>query len=464
MVAALCFILGVVLLALAPNYTILLLGRFWVGIGVGIGLAIDPMYIAELSPAARRGELVTYSEIALNVGLVLGFASGPVLSTLSVPPDRRWRIMFALGAIMPLVLIGLVLTVLPESPRWLIAHGRDMEAIHILKRTHPPHWKIEAVVSDIRESLHVEAVAHNNHNRASSSGVEGWKALLVHPTPAIQRMLLVGVCAAIAQQAIGIDAIQYYLLDVLAQSGLTSDNSKQDVALIGLGLIKLGFIFVGGQLFDRKGRRPLLLTSLLGTAVSTLAIGVTFLASSSSSSNSTPNAGFVVTGLACYLAFFSVGMGPGGWLIPSEVFFATCFRAKAMSVATVANRLTATFMASTFLSMAALVGWGPFFLLLSLSSVLWAWAAHQYLPETRRKSLEDMANYFATLTGDDSVLEAEARLLHTGGGGASHPSVELTTASSVARPPEINPTSSFPPAAPAPPLSQEPLPLPPPIV
>ena len=110
----------------------------------------------------------------------------------------------------------------------------------------------------------------------------------------------------------------------------------------------------------------------------------------------------------------------------------------AMSVVTVANRLTAAFMALAVLSVAALVGWGPFFLLLSLSSVMWAWAAHLYLPETRHQSLEDKAQYFATLTGDDSVLEAEARLLHGGGGNSplspSHPSAELTMAAAASRP------------------------------
>ena len=77
-------------------------------------------------------------------------------------------------------------------------------------------------------------------------------------------MLLVGVGTTIAQQAVGIDAIQYYLIDVLEESGVKSERA-QLVILILLGLVKLAFIFVGGKLFDKRGRRPLLFASLIGT-------------------------------------------------------------------------------------------------------------------------------------------------------------------------------------------------------
>jgi MFS family permease len=103
-------------MAIADSYTILMVGRFFIGLGVGFGLAIDPLYIAEVTPASHRGELVTWSEIGTNVGILLGFFSGVVF--YGMDKGSEWRLMFIMGAFLPIVMIFLVLKVMPESPRW----------------------------------------------------------------------------------------------------------------------------------------------------------------------------------------------------------------------------------------------------------------------------------------------------------------------------------------------------------
>jgi hypothetical protein len=119
---------------------------------------------------------------------------------------------------------------------------------------------------------------------------------------------------------------------------------------------------------------------------------------------------FSVLGLALYMCSFSIGMGPGAWLIPSEVF-ASSIRAKSMSVATFFNRITATLMASTFLSTANAIGWAGFFLMLAAISSLVAAFIFFFLPETKGRSLEDMSIYFAEITNDSSLLDAEAKIM-----------------------------------------------------
>jgi hypothetical protein len=99
-------------------------------------------------------------------------------------------------------------------------------------------------------------------------------------------------------------------------------------------------------------------------------------------------------------------MGPGAWLIPSEVF-STKIRAKAMSLATFSNRVTATLMSSTFLSTANAMSWAGFFSLLAFIVLLVALFFYIYLPETNGHSLEDMTLFFAEITGDRAVLEGE---------------------------------------------------------
>ena len=71
-VASVGFIIGVLCMASAQSFTVLMLGRVVVGLGCGFGFAVDPVYISEISPPHARGRLVTWSEIGTNIGILLG--------------------------------------------------------------------------------------------------------------------------------------------------------------------------------------------------------------------------------------------------------------------------------------------------------------------------------------------------------------------------------------------------------
>jgi MFS family permease len=354
--------------------------------------------------------LVTYSEIAINVGIVLGFASGLLLTPITTNGNglEKWRVMIACGAILPVVMILLVLChALPESPRWLLQKGRIEEAQQVLAQVHDcpaDHVMVRAMVREIQTSIERE-------QEAAHQSI-GLFTLLARPS--LRRVLFIGVGTAVAQQVVGIDAIQNYLLDVIdhaassAAGGASSEETTtQSVTLISLGMLKLVFIMVGGSLFDTMGRRPLFLASVTGMAVALLLISLAFCFSDDSSSTWSHRA--IIGGLAFYLIFFSIGMGPGAWLIPSEIF-PLSIRGKAMSLATLGNRITATFMSSTFLSISTALGWSGFFFLLFVVCLIVLAFFYLYLPETKGHSLEEMTLYFAELTGDTSVLEAEERV------------------------------------------------------
>mmetsp|Transcript_25347 Transcript_25347/g.37181 ORF Transcript_25347/g.37181 Transcript_25347/m.37181 type:complete len:595 (+) Transcript_25347:83-1867(+) len=403
-VAAVGFIFGVLLQASAASFNVLMIGRVFVGLGVGFGLAVDPIYIAEISPAAHRGRLVTWSEIATNIGIVLGFTSG--LAFLNVDENTAWRAMFAMGAILPTIMIFLAYKVMPESPRWLVSKGRESEALVVLEKIYPPGYNVNVIVEEIKEGIEREIAAEH---------AVGWDMILF-PSPAFKRMLLVGIGTAVAQQVVGIDAIQYFLIFILDESGIKS-RITQSTILIFLGLLKLAMIFVAGFLFDTKGRRPLMFTSLAGMTVALLLISVNFIGDSH-------NAAFAVVGIGLYLSFFSLGMGPGAWLIPSEVF-STSIRAKAMSVATFMNRVAGTLMTSTFLSVANALSWAGFFLLLAVVCLICLLFLYLLLPETKGRALEDMSTYFAEITGDRSILDVEETLARqTSNPGGSSPARE----------------------------------------
>jgi len=390
LVAAVQFCIGVTIMSTAKSFWVLMLGRMIVGIGVGVGEAIDPMYIAEVAPTHIRGELVSWAEAGVALGVVLGFSSSFVFD---IDQENAWRFMLAAGAAMPMVMMFLILyRVMPESPRWLLSQDREVEARTILETIYREET-VDAVVQEVQESLALE--------REANSAV-GWKAILWMPSPAIRRMLTVGVGMAIIQQAVGIDSIMFYLMFVIQEAGIKR-QSLQTFALVLLGTVKLIFVFVGAKCFDHYGRRPLLFTSLLGCA------GSLVLVSAAIDSQASWSKFVLIGGLAAYLAFFSVGLGPGNWVVVSEVF-ALSIRAKAMSVAVFPNRVTATIMASTFLTVAKALTWPVFFLVLAgvcLASLLFLYL---YLPETAGRSLEEMAVYFAEITGDRSILDVEEKL------------------------------------------------------
>ena len=169
-----------------------MVGRMIVGIGVGVGEAIDPMYIAEIAPSHVRGELVSWAEAGVAIGVVLGFAS----SLLGV----GWRIMVALGAVLPIGMVVLTTWVLPESPRWLVAHQNESLARAILERIYPTEALVDDIVGEMKSSLELERAA---------SKLVGWQAMF-RPTPAVRRTLVVGVGIACIQQVVGIDDVMFY--------------------------------------------------------------------------------------------------------------------------------------------------------------------------------------------------------------------------------------------------------------
>jgi len=114
-------------------------------------------------------------------------------------------------------------------------------------------YDVDLIVRDIQEAIERERIAEEN---------VGWR-MIFFPTPAIRRMLIVGVASAVSQQAVGIDAIQYYLMDILEQSGIETEKSRLGILML-LGMVKLLFIFIGGYYFDKYGRRPMFFISFIG--------------------------------------------------------------------------------------------------------------------------------------------------------------------------------------------------------
>lgn len=269
----------------------------------------------------------------------------------------------------------------------------DFASHCIILYYHTSDFNVDLIIADIKEALERERIAEHSI---------GW-SVIFRPSPAIRRMLFLGLLVPVAQQAAGIDAIQYYLLDIMRIVGISS-KAERHIFLIGIGLVKLSAIVFSSQLLDRLGRRFVILLSLAGLIASLLMISMA-LAVEPSNSTST----VVLVGLTTYMGFYGLGLGPVAWLLPSEIF-ASCIRAKGVSIATFLNRAVATLMATSFLSIQNTISWPIFFLVLATICSVTLLLLYLYLPETKGRSLEDMSLFFAEETDDFSILNAERQL------------------------------------------------------
>ncbi len=134
----LLFTLGALLMGLAPTPTILILGRALVGLGVGLASVTVPVYIAECAPAGSRATLVTVNVLMITTGQFMAYFVDWACTFL----PGTWRWMLGLAAV-PSVVQGVLLVGLPESPRWLMAHGHAGEAQQVLRKLRGGAYSVE---------------------------------------------------------------------------------------------------------------------------------------------------------------------------------------------------------------------------------------------------------------------------------------------------------------------------------
>ena len=357
---AVVFGLGALGAALAPDTAWLIVARVVAGIAIGIASFVAPLYISEIAPTAIRGKLVSINQVALTSGIVIAYCIDYAFA-----PSQAWRWMFAL-ALIPAAAFGIGLIFIPNSPRWLVGRRRVDEARAVLKRIRGPE-QVEGELGEIRHSV------------AQQKG--HWSELF---SQNLRPAMIVGVGLAITQQITGINTVIYYAPTIFRFAGLLS-ASVAILASIGVGVVNVALTVVAMQLIDRVGRRPLLLVSLAGMALSLFALGLAFSLPQLSGS-----LGWIaVASLMVYVGSFAVGLGPVFWLVLSEIY-PLRIRGRAMSVGTVANWSANLIVALSFLTLTQVLGKpATFWLYAVVSSGAWLFAFF-LVPETKDQSLEQI--------------------------------------------------------------------------
>lgn len=358
MLSAALFLVSAIGSALPQNLDQFVVARMLGGMGIGVASMLSPVYIAEIAPSRLRGRLVALNQFAIITGMLVTYFVNWAL--VDVPGNWRW--MLGSEAIPALAFLLLLLKI-PETPRWLFVQGEEEKAREILK-------KIGGEGFATTEFINIKATAHLPELRLSDL----WRGPL-------RRALLIGLGLAIFQQITGINTVLYYTPRIFLETGWADTNSAF-VSTIVVGLVNIIFTLFSIYYIDRWGRRPLLAFSLAGMGLSLCLLGWTFL------SGTFPP--FVtVLALLAYVAFFMVGLGPGYWVVISEIFPGE-LRGRAVSIA------TTMLWASTFAISLSFP-----LLLESIGAALtfWSYAAAclaglifvvAFVPETKNKSLEEI--------------------------------------------------------------------------
>ena len=360
MVAAALFAISSLGAALPRNLGEFIAARLAAGVATGIASMLAPLYIAENSPSRIRGRLVTFNQWAIVSGILLAYLVNWMLAGLG---PQCWRWMFAAAAAPALVFwIGLIFV--PESPRWLVKQQLDYEALQVLVR-------LEGASQAAHELREIQDTVREEE--------DSLRQLL---EPAFRRPLVIAVTLAVLQQITGVNTVFYYASLIFHdQVGTRSTASALGLNVI-IGCINFLATIVAIWMIDRAGRKPLLLVSSAGMAVSLVVLGAAFLV------HPVP-AGLVLLVILAYVVSFGVGMGPGVWVLMSELF-PTRIRGRAMAIATVALWLASLLLTVTFLSLVSAFGPSATFWLYAALSVLTFVFLWRVVPETKGKSLEQI--------------------------------------------------------------------------
>jgi len=317
MAAALLFFISAVGSAAAHSLVFFVTARVLGGIAVGVASILSPMYIAELAPAKYRATLVSLNQLAIVIGILIAFFSNYLLVDTG---ENNWRWMLLVMA-APAILLFFSLFLVPESPRWLVARGRNNDALQVLVKTSGK----EFAASELNE---IEKTLKNQEEST-------FRDLLA---PKIKPLLFIGIILAVFQQITGINTIMYYAPKIFANVGQSNDSALLQTILIGG--TNLVFTLVAMVLIDRFGRKLLIVIGSTGMMLMLAGLSALYFTNQTSGI-------MVLVFILGYCAFFAASLGPALWVVAAELF-PNRLRSKGMSVAIVSLWIACTIVSIAF--------------------------------------------------------------------------------------------------------------------
>ncbi|XP_057970725.1 D-xylose-proton symporter-like 2 [Malania oleifera] len=373
-VAALWYLIGAIITAVAPDFAVMVIGRLVFGIGIGLAMHAAPMYIAETAPSQIRGRLISLKEFFIVLGMVVGYTVGSLL----VDIVSGWRYMYA--ASVPFsVIMGIGTWWLPDSPRWLLlcaiqgkGNLQDLRETAICCLCRLRGQVIGDSAPGQIDEIMAELSYVGEEKEVSLGEMFHGKCL---------KALIIGTGLVLFQQITGQPSVLYYAASILQSAGFSAASDATRVSIL-LGLLKLIMTGTAVLVVDKFGRRPLLLGGVSGMGISLFLLGSYYLF--------LDDAPYVaVVALLLYVGCYQLSFGPIGWLMISEIF-PLRLRGRGLSIAVLVNFGANAIVTFAFSPLKALLGAGILFYVFAAITVLSLLFIFFIVPETKGLSLEEI--------------------------------------------------------------------------
>ncbi len=368
LLSALIFVVGSILSGLAPQdgSLYLIAVRVLLGLAVGAASALVPAYMSEMSPARLRGRLSGINQTMIVSGMLLSYVVDFLLKDM--PETIAWRLMLSLAAV-PAIILFLGVLRLPESPRFLVRHGKIEEARQVLGFIREKH-EVDAELRDIQETAQEETAAAANTSLST---------LL---SDKYRYLVTAGVGVAAFQQFQGANAIFYYIPLIVEQAtGQAASSQLMWPIIQGILLVLGSLVFLA--IADRFKRRTLL--TLGGTVM-----GLSFILPAVINSIVPDTDPMMIVGFLCvYVAFYSFTWAPLTWVIVGEIF-PLAIRGRASGMASSFNWIGSFLVGLLFPIMTASISQAAVFAIFGCICLLGVAFIRTCVPETRGATLEEI--------------------------------------------------------------------------
>jgi SP family xylose:H+ symportor-like MFS transporter len=355
-----------------------ILYRIVCGVGVGIASMLSPLYIAEIAPSQIRGRLVSFNQLSIVLGILLVYFVNWAIASQGDETWIRttgWRLMLVSEAV-PAVLFLALLTFVPDTPRWFVMKGRSDRALAVLERL-VGEGEARTTLEEIRNSLVLPT-------QSTGTSLFAFGTLV----------LVAGIMLSVFQQFVGINAVLYYAPLMFKNLGASTDSALWQTVIVGVANVV--FTVIAILTVDRLGRKPLLIIGGCVMGVAMITLGFQFQANA-------VGLGPLLAAIT-YIAGFALSWGPVTWVLLSEMF-PNAIKAKAMAIAVAAQWIANLFVSWSFKilignsTLNALFNHGFPYWVYGVMSFLGAAFVYFYVPETKRRTLEEIQNLWTRGSG-----------------------------------------------------------------